>query len=167
MPVSANVKLGRGVRIVHPELVNLYGCTIGDDCVIGPFVEIQEGVVIGARCKISSHSFLCTGVTIDEEVFIGHGVMFTNDRFPKAANPDGTLKSAADWKLETTHVGKGASVGSGATILPGVSIGQNALVGAGAVVTKNVPDNARVAGTPAKILVTAAGEGVENERRDE
>ncbi|MBI5119558.1 MAG: N-acetyltransferase [Rhodospirillales bacterium] len=166
MPVSANVKLGRGVKIVHPELVNLYGCSIGDDCIIGPFVEIQEGVVIGARCKISSHSFLCTGVMIEDEVFIGHGVMFTNDRFPKAANPNGSLKTAADWKLETTHVGKGASVGSGATILPGVTIGRNALVGAGAVVTKNVPENARVAGVPAEILDRAGGGGYESERQD-
>lgn len=152
MPVAENVRIGEGVRIFQPDLVNLYGCTIGDESTVGPFVEIQRGVTIGRRCKISSHSFICDGVTIADEVFVGHGVMFTNDRLPRATNPDGSLQSADDWTLEHTRVGKRVSIGSGATILPGLSIGEGALVGAGAVVTRDVPDFAIVAGNPAKIV---------------
>lgn len=145
-----DVNLGKGVRIA--PYVNIYGCDIGDEVGVGPFVEIQKGVTIGARCKISSHSFLCEGVTIEEEVFIGHGVMFTNDRFPRAANADGSKKTETDWKLERTLVRKGASIGSGATILPGIEIGEGALVAAGAVVTKSVPARTLVAGSPAHII---------------
>jgi acetyltransferase-like isoleucine patch superfamily enzyme len=149
MPVAEGVALGRGVKIFHPSLVNLYGCSVGDETKIGAFVEIQKGAVIGARCKISSHTFICEGVTIENEVFIGHGVMFTNDRYPRASNPDGTLQTEADWKLELTRVRRGASIGSNATVMCGVTIGEGAVVGAGAVVTKDVPDYAMVAGVPA------------------
>lgn len=152
MPVEDSVTLGQGVRIFHPTLVNLYGCTVGDETRIGAFVEIQKGAVIGARCKISSHTFICEGVQIDDEVFIGHGVMFTNDRFPRATNPGGGLQSEADWKLELTRVKRGASIGTNATVVPGVTIGQGALVGAGAVVTRDVPDFATVAGVPARVV---------------
>ena len=138
MPIAKDVQLGRDVRIFHPDLVNLYGCSIGDDTRIGTFVEIQVGAKIGARCKISSHSFICEGVTIEDEVFIGHGVMFTNDKYPRATTADGKLQGPADWKVEPTHVGRGASIGSNATILCGVTIGAGAIVGAGAVVTKDV-----------------------------
>ena len=117
MPIAKDVQLGRDVRIFHPDLVNLYGCSIGDDTRIGTFVEIQIGAKIGARCKISSHSFICEGVTIEDEVFIGHGVMFTNDKYPRATTADGRLQGPADWKVERTHVGRGASIGSNATIL--------------------------------------------------
>lgn len=143
-----DTQLGDNVRIFEP--VNIYEAQIGDESRVGAFVEIQSGVVIGNRCKVSSHSFLCSGVTLEDEVFIGHGVMFTNDKVPKACNPDGTLKSADDYELLTTLVKKGASIGSNATILPGITIGKNALVGAGAVVTKDVPDEAVVVGNPAK-----------------
>lgn len=129
------------VRIHQPSLVNIYGAKIGSYTRVGAFVEIQEGVVIGERCKISSHSFICSGVTIEDEVFIGHGVMFTNDKHPKACNPDGTMKGIDDYKMETTLVKKGASIGSGAIILPGIILGENCLVAAGALVTKDVPDN--------------------------
>ncbi len=152
MPVSDSVKLGQNVKIFHPTQVNLYGCSVGDDTKIGSFVEIQKGAAIGARCKISSHSFICEGVLIEDEVFIGHGVMFTNDRYPRAANPDGSLQTEADWKVEATHVKRSASIGSHATIVSGVTIGEGALVGAGAVVTKNVPDHAIVAGVPARVI---------------
>ena len=152
MPVADSVKLGENVKIFHPSLVNLYGCTVGDGTKIGSFVEIQKDVVIGARCKISSHSFICAGVLIEDEVFIGHGVMFTNDRFPRAANADGSLQTEADWKVEATHVKRAASIGTNATIVSGVTIGEEALVGAGAVVTKNVPDFAIVAGVPARVV---------------
>jgi acetyltransferase-like isoleucine patch superfamily enzyme len=152
MPVADNVTLGAGVRIFKPELVNIYGCTIGDNTTIGPFVEIQAGVTIGARCKIQSHSFICEGVTLEDEVFVGHGVMFTNDLYPRSTNPDGSTKSGADWVLVTTRVKKRAGLGSNATILAGVTIGEGAIVGAGAVVTKDVPDFAIVAGVPAKII---------------
>lgn len=145
-----DVQMGKGVRIA--PYVNMYGCEIGDEVGIGPFVEIQKGVKVGARCKVSSHSFLCEGVTLEDEVFIGHGVMFTNDRFPRAANPDGTKKTESDWKLEYTLVRKGASIGSGATILPGLEIGEGALVAAGAVVTKSVPPRTLVAGSPARVI---------------
>ena len=152
MPIASNVILGDGVVIFHAELVNLYGCTIGAESKIGAFVEIQKNAVIGARCKISSHSFICEGVTIEDEVFVGHGVMFTNDRFPRAANDDGSLQTEADWQVIETHVKRGASIGSNATILPGITIGERALVGAGAVVTSDVPDFAIVAGVPAKVV---------------
>jgi len=152
MPISESVRLGTDVQIFHPSLVNLYGCSIGDQTKIGAFVEIQKNVSVGARCKISSHSFVCEGVVIEDEVFIGHGVMFINDRYPRAANPDGRLQTEADWKVETTRIRKGASIGSNATIVSGVTIGEGALVGAGAVVTRDVPDGATVAGVPARII---------------
>lgn len=150
MPVAADVILGTGVVIVHPELVNLYGCTIGDDTRIGPFVEVQRGVTIGRACKISSHAFICSGVTIGDEVFVGHGVLFTNDRHPRATT-DGRLQTDADWTMVPTHVGRGASIGSGAIVLCGITIGDGALVGAGAVVTHDVPAGAVVAGVPARL----------------
>jgi UDP-2-acetamido-3-amino-2,3-dideoxy-glucuronate N-acetyltransferase len=152
MPISDTTKLGLNVKIYHPDQVNLYGCTIGDDSRVGSFVEIQKSSVIGARCKISSHSFICEGVNIEDEVFVGHGVMFTNDRFPKATNSDGSPMGDEDWKVEITLVKQRASIGSNATIVPGVTIGKQALVGAGSVVTKDVPDFAIVAGIPARII---------------
>ncbi|MES2135457.1 MAG: acyltransferase [Pseudomonadota bacterium] len=151
MPV-VNVEMGEDVRIFQPDLVNIYGCRIGDGTRIGPFVEIQKGVDIGARCKISSHSFLCEGVTIEDEVFVGHGVMFINDIEPRAANADGTLQTEADWTMVPTRVRKGASLGSGAVIMGGVTIGEGALIGAGAVVTKDVGPGEIVAGVPARLL---------------
>jgi acetyltransferase-like isoleucine patch superfamily enzyme len=147
-----NVKVGENVRIFN--FVNAYGCSIDDNSKIGAFVEIQKGVFIGKNCKISSHSFLCEGVHIGDNVFIGHGVMFTNDLFPRATNADGSPQTEADWKLVETHVKKGASIGSNATILCGITIGENALVGAGAVVTKDVPANTIVAGSPARVFKT-------------
>lgn len=152
MPISDTVRIGKNVGIPHPALVNLYGCSVGDDTRIGTFVEIQKNASIGARCKISSHTFICEGVVIEDEVFIGHGVMFTNDRFPRATNPDGVLQTEADWKLEATRVRRRASIGSNATILSGLTIGEGALVGAGAVVTKDVADYAIVAGVPARVV---------------
>lgn len=161
MPVADNVKLGERVNIVQPTLVNLYGCEIGDETKIGPFVEVQRGAVIGRRCKISSHSFVCEGVDIGDEVFVGHGVMFTNDRRPRACNADGTPQTDADWTLERTRVMKGASIGTHATVLCGLVIGENALVAAGAVVTRDVPPHAIVAGVPARVIgdVRRAGTG--------
>ena len=152
MPIKDDVLLGADVKIFHPELVNLYGCSVGDNTKIGAFVEVQKGVSIGRRCKVSSHSFLCEGVVIEDEVFIGHGVMFTNDRFPRSTNEDGSLQTDADWTLETTRVKTRASIGTNATIVAGVTIGRSALVGAGAVVTRDVPDFAIVAGVPAKVI---------------
>jgi len=152
MPIADNVILGQNVRIFQPELVNLYGCSIGDETKIGAFVEIQKNATIGARCKISSHSFVCEGVTVEDEVFIGHGVMFTNDRYPRAVNQDGSLQSAKDWQAIKTIVRKRASLGSNATIVAGVTIGESAMVGAGAVVTRDVPDFAIVAGVPARVI---------------
>lgn len=152
MPITDTVQLGANVKIFHPSLVNLYGCTVGDDSRIGAFVEIQKNATIGARCKISSHTFICEGVQIEDEVFVGHGVMFTNDLFPRAANPDGSPQSEADWKVVTTIVRRTASIGSNATIVAGVTIGVGALVAAGAVVTRDVPDFAIVAGVPARII---------------
>ena len=146
----SNVTLGRDVKIY--SFVNAYGCEIGDETRVGAFVEIQKGVKIGRRCKISSHSFLCEGVTIEDTVFIGHGVMFTNDKFPRAANADGTPQSEKDWSVVPILVKRGASIGSNATILAGVTIGENAMVGAGAVVTRDVADGATVAGVPASPL---------------
>jgi UDP-2-acetamido-3-amino-2,3-dideoxy-glucuronate N-acetyltransferase len=151
MPIAADVVMGANVQIHHPSLVNLYGCRIGSDVKIGAFVEIQKGVVVGDRCKVSSHSFLCEGVTLETEVFVGHGVMFTNDRYPRAA-ADGRLQSEADWRVVPTLVKQGASIGSGAAILCGVTIGRHAIVGAGAVVTRDVADFAIVAGTPARTI---------------
>jgi acetyltransferase-like isoleucine patch superfamily enzyme len=152
MPVADSVVLGRDVRIFQPTLVNLYGCRIGDETKVGAFVEIQKNATIGIRCKISSHTFICEGVVIEDEVFIGHGVMFTNDRFPRATNPDGSLQTEADWHVEPTVIRKTASIGSNATIVAGVTVGVGALVGAGAVVTKDVPDYAIVAGVPARVI---------------
>ena len=152
MPVAVDVNLGPNVTIFHPELVNLYGCTIGADTRIGTFVEIQKNAKVGARCKISSHSFVCEGVIIEDEVFVGHGVMFTNDVYPAATTDDGTLKGASDWEVVPTVVKARASIGSNATIIAGITIGAGALVGAGAVVTKDVPDYAIVAGVPAKVI---------------
>jgi UDP-2-acetamido-3-amino-2,3-dideoxy-glucuronate N-acetyltransferase len=151
MPVT-DVQLGSDVKIFHPSLVNLYGCRIGDDTKVGSFVEVQKNARIGARCKISSHTFVCEGVVIDDEVFIGHGVMFINDRYPQAANVNGSLQTEADWVVEPTRVKRRASIGSNATVLCGVSIGEGALVGAGAVVTRDVPDFAIVAGVPARVV---------------
>jgi UDP-2-acetamido-3-amino-2,3-dideoxy-glucuronate N-acetyltransferase len=151
MPIAPDVVLGANVQIHHPALVNLYGCSIGADDKIGTFVEIQKGAVVGDRCKISSHSFLCEGVTLEEEVFIGHGVMFTNDPFPRAA-AGGRLQTDADWAVVPTIVRRGASIGSGAAILCGVTIGEHAMIGAGAVVTRDVADFAIVAGVPAKTV---------------
>jgi acetyltransferase-like isoleucine patch superfamily enzyme len=151
MPITSDVKLGSGVKIFHPDLVNLYGCTIGADTKIGAFVEIQKNAIIGARCKISSHTFICEGVTIEDEVFVGHGVVFINDRHPRAT-AGGALQTEADWKVVPTMVRHGASIGSGAAILCGVTIGRGAMIGAGAVVTRDVPDHAVVAGVPARLL---------------
>ena len=148
--ISADVRLGRDVRIFG--FVNLYGCTVGDESKIGTFVEIQKGATIGRRCKISSHTFICEGVTIEDKVFIGHGVMFTNDVYPRSTTASGELQTEKDWKVETTLVKKGASIGTGATILPRVTIGEHAMVGAGAVVTRNVPPRTIVWGSPAKVL---------------
>ena len=140
------------MKIFQPELVNLYGCTIGAETKIGAFVEIQKQATIGDRCKISSHSFICEGVTIEDEVFVGHGVMFTNDRYPRAVNDDGSLQTEADWPVAKTLVKRKASIGSNATIISGVVIGEAALIGAGAVVTRDVPDYAIVAGVPARMI---------------
>ena len=152
MPIAADVTLGPGVRIFQPELVNLYGCSIGDDTKIGAFVEIQKNATVGARCKISSHTFICEGVEIEDECFVGHGVMFTNDIYPNAVNRDGTLQTEADWKVIKTRIKRRASIGSNATIIAGVTIGEGALIGAGAVVTKDVPDFAIAAGVPARVI---------------
>ena len=150
MPVADSVCLGTNVRIFQPDLVNLYGCTIGSDTKIGAFVEIQKDAVIGVRCKISSHTFICEGVSIEDEVFVGHGVMFINDRHPRATAAGG-LQTEADWKVIPTRIRTGASIGSGAVIMCGVTVGARALVGAGAVVTHDVPDDAVVAGVPARV----------------
>ena len=152
MPIAETVQLGEDVRIFHPSLVNLYGCSIGTGTRIGAFVEVQKNASIGARCKISSHTFICEGVTIEDEVFVGHGVMFTNDVYPRATNADGSAQSEADWTVVPTLIRRTASLGSNATIIAGVTIGIGALVGAGAVVTKDVPDYAIVAGVPARIV---------------
>jgi acetyltransferase-like isoleucine patch superfamily enzyme len=148
--IAPDVRLGRDVKIY--AFVNLYGCEIGDESKIGTFVEIQRGAKIGRRVKVSSHTFICEGVTIEDEVFIGHNVSFINDRYPRSTNADGSLQTDADWKLETTRVKRRASIGTGSTILCGLTIGENAIVGAGSVVTRDVPDNAVVAGNPARFL---------------
>lgn len=148
--VAPDVKLGKDVNLAG--FINLYGCEIGDGTKIGPFVEVQKNAVIGRHCKISSHTFVCEGVTIEDNVFVGHGVVFINDSYPRATNSKGTLQTEADWKVERTVVKAGASIGSGATILSQIVIGENAIVGAGSVVTKDVPANGIVAGNPAKLL---------------
>ena len=155
MPIASSVKLGSGVVIHHPDLVNLYGCSVGDDTKIGAFVEIQKNAVVGSRCKISSHTFICEGVTVEDEVFVGHGVMFINDRHPRAAVA-GRIQTADDWTVVPTRVRTGASIGSGAVILCGITIGSRAMVGAGAVVTHDVPDDAVVAGVPARVQARRA-----------
>jgi len=148
--IAPSVKLGKDVRL--SKFINLYGCEIGDETKIGAFVEIQKNATVGKRCKISSHTFVCEGVEIQDNVFIGHGVTFINDSYPRATTSSGDLQTEADWKVEKTVVSKGASIGSGSTILSNVNIGENAIVGAGSMVTKNVPANAVVAGNPAKVL---------------
>jgi acetyltransferase-like isoleucine patch superfamily enzyme len=153
--IAADVRLGAGVVIHHPDLVNLYGCSVGDGTRIGTFVEIQRNAAIGRNCKISSHTFICEGVTIEDGVFVGHGVMFVNDRHPRAVNPDGSLQKDGDWELVPTRVSTRASIGSNATILCGVTIGEGATIGAGAVVTKDVPAFAVVAGVPAREMARA------------
>jgi len=148
--VADDVKLGQGVKL--SKFINLYGCEVGDDTKIGAFVEIQKNATVGKRCKISSHTFICEGVFIEDNVFIGHGVTFINDSYPRATTTDGSLQTEADWKVERTLIKKGASIGSGSTILSNVTIGENAIVGAGSVVTKDVPPNSIVAGNPARFL---------------
>ncbi len=148
--VADSVKLGKGVKIFG--FTNLYGCELGDDVKVGTFVEIQKGVKIGNRCKISSHTFICEGVTLEDEVFVGHGVMFTNDLLPRATTGDGKLQMEADWECQTTLIKRGASIGSGSTLLCGITIGEGAIIGAGSMVTKDVPPRAVVAGNPAKVL---------------
>ena len=150
--IAPDVKLGERVRIF--SFTKLYGCEVGDDVKIGTFVEIQKGAKIGNRCKISSHTFICEGVIVEDEVFIGHGVTFTNDLYPRATNADGQLQAASDWKCDTTVVKRGASIGSGATLLCGVTVGERAIIGAGSVVTRDVPPRSVVAGNPAKVIRT-------------
>ncbi len=150
LSISPDVKLGQNVKLA--QFINLYGCEIGDNTKIGAFVEVQKNAKIGKNCKISSHTFVCEGVTIEDQVFIGHNVAFINDSYPRATTGEGQLQTEADWKVEKTLVKKGASIGSGCTILANVTIGENALVGAGSVVTKNVPANSIVAGNPARVL---------------
>lgn len=166
MPIAADVTLGKDVRVFQPELVNLYGCSIADETKIGAFVEIQKNASIGARCKISSHTFICEGVTIEDEVFIGHGVMFTNDLYPSAVNPDGSLQTEADWTVVETRVKKRAALGSNVTVMAGVTIGEQSLVGAGSVVTRDVPDYAIVTGVPARVIgdVRKRREGYKQDR---
>ena len=148
--IAPDVKLGKGVRL--SKFINLYGCEIGDETKIGAFVEIQKNAKVGRRCKISSHTFICEGVAIEDNVFIGHGVTFINDSYPRATTPEGELQTESDWRVETTVIKRGASIGSGATILSKVVVGENSVVGAGSVVTRDVPPNVIVAGNPAKIL---------------
>jgi acetyltransferase-like isoleucine patch superfamily enzyme len=150
--IAPDVTLGRDVRIY--AFVNLYGCEIGDESRVGAFVEIQRGVSIGNRCKIQSHTFICEGVVIEDEVFVGHNVNFINDKFPQATNPDGSLQSDADWTLQPTRVRKGASIGTGSVILGGITVGERAIVGAGSVVTKDVAPDTIVAGNPARLIRT-------------
>jgi UDP-2-acetamido-3-amino-2,3-dideoxy-glucuronate N-acetyltransferase len=156
VPVSDDVTVGAGARILHPDLVNLYGCDIGEGSVVGPFVEIQRGAVVGARCKIQSHAFICSGVTIEDEVFVGHGVMFVNDMHPRAVNAEGRLATEDDWEMAPVVVGRGVTIGSNATILGGVTIGKDAMVGAGAVVVRDVAAGDTVVGVPARSVKEAA-----------
>lgn len=168
MSIASDVIVGPNVRILHPDLVNLYGCRVGGGSRVGAFVEIQRGAVIGANCKLSSHAFVCSGVTLEDAVFVGHGVMFTNDRYPRAVNEDGSLQTETDWECIETRIKTRASIGSGATILCGITVGVGALVGAGAVVTKDVPDYAIVAGVPARVIGDVRHrEGVMCESRSE
>lgn len=164
MPIAPDVKLDPTAVIFHRELVNLYGCSVGANSKIGTFVEIQKNAAIGANCKISSHTFICEGVTIEDGVFIGHGVMFINDLYPRAVNADGSMQTAADWKVVPTRVKARASIGSNATILCGITIGEGAMIGAGAVVTKDVADFAVVAGVPARVVGDARKEGEKGRR---
>jgi acetyltransferase-like isoleucine patch superfamily enzyme len=157
--IAPDVKLGKDVKL--GAFINLYGCAVGDGTKIGAFVEVQKNAVIGRHCKISSHTFVCEGVTIEDNVFVGHGVVFINDSYPRAINATGSLQTEADWKVEKTVVKTGASIGSGATILSQIVIGENAIVGAGSVVTKDVPPNAIVAGNPARLLRTVEKELIE------
>ena len=150
--IAKDVVLGENVRIFQPDLVNLYGCSIGDGTKVGAFVEVQRGAAIGANCKISSHTFICDGVTIEDGVFVGHGVMFINDVHPRAVNPDGALQTEADWAVVRTRIRTRASLGSNCTIMGGITVGVGAMVGAGAVVTHDVPDYAIVAGVPARVI---------------
>lgn len=155
MPVASNVTMGEQVRIFHPDMVNIYGCELGDFTQIGPFVEIQSNVKIGQHCKVQSHAFICSGVTIEDGVFVGHGVMFVNDMYPRATTPEGRFQTDEDWDLVETVIKHRAAIGSNATILGGVCVGENAIVGAGAVVSRDVPDYAIVAGVPARIIGSA------------
>jgi UDP-2-acetamido-3-amino-2,3-dideoxy-glucuronate N-acetyltransferase len=157
MPIASSVVLGERVAIFHPDLVNLYGCRVGDDTKIGSFVEIQKNAHVGSRCKISSHTFICEGVTIEDEVFVGHGVMFINDPHPRATS-EGELQTEADWVVVPTRVCRGASIGSGATILCGITIGEKAMVGAGAVVTRDVAPGETVVGVPARVVLRSLGQ---------
>ena len=157
MPIASSVVLGERVAIFHPDLVNLYGCRVGDDTKIGSFVEIQKNAHVGSRCKISSHTFICEGVTIEDEVFVGHGVMFINDPHPRATSA-GELQTEADWVVVPTRVCRGASIGSGATILCGITIGEKAMVGAGAVVTRDVAPGETVVGVPARVVLRSLGQ---------
>jgi len=159
--ISADVKLGKDVQLAR--FINLYGCEVGDETRIGAFVEIQRNATVGRRCKISSHTFICEGVTIEDQVFIGHGVVFINDSYPRATTATGELQTANDWRVENTLVKKGASIGSGATILSHVTIGEDAIVGAGSVVTRDVPARAIVAGNPARVLRTLPDQRSSNE----
>ena len=156
LSIAPDVKLGRGVKL--SKFINLYGCEVGEDTKIGAFVEIQKNASIGKRCKISSHTFICEGVTIEDNVFIGHAVTFINDSYPRATNPDGSLQTEQNWKVKRTLIKQGASIGSGATVLAGLVVGENAIVGAGSVVTKDVPANAIVAGNPARFMRSVATE---------
>lgn len=152
LSIADDVKLGINVRL--SKFINLYGCSIDDNTKIGAFVEIQKNATVGKNCKISSHTFICEGVTIEDNVFVGHGVTFTNDSYPRATNPDGSLQTDSDWKVEPTTVKKGVSLGSGVTVLSNVTIGENAIIGAGSVITKDVPPNTIAAGNPAKVIRT-------------
>ena len=155
--IAPDVKLGKGVTL--SKFISLYGCEVGDDTKIGAFVEVQKNAKIGKHCKISSHTFICEGVTIEDNVFVGHGVTFINDTYPRATTPNGVLQTEKDWNVEPTVVRVGASIGSGATILANITIGENAIIGAGSVVTRDVPANVIVAGSPARLLRSLAGDG--------
>src|SRR5215467_2338263 len=160
--IAPSVKLGKDVKL--SKFINLYGCEIGDETKIGAFVEIQKNASVGKRCKISSHTFICEGVTIEDNVFVGHSVTFINDSYPRATTAGGGLQTEADWKVERTFIKRGASIGSGSTILSKVTVGENAIVGAGSVVTRDVPPNTIVAGNPAKLLRRVEQTGEKNER---